>query len=64
MSPAAQASSGVTMTCLKGRLDEPLSHDNLFHSVLGLMDVTTALYQRPLDFFSACVGADKATAVR
>ena len=56
LSPQAQARRGASMECLKGRLDEPLSHDNLFHSVLGLAGVTTALYQRPLDLFSACAG--------
>ncbi len=28
----------------------PLSHDNLFHSVLGLLDIRTRVYDRRLDF--------------
>jgi lipid A ethanolaminephosphotransferase len=31
-----------------------LSHDNLFHSVLGLMDVQTSVYQQALDMFQPC----------
>ncbi len=30
------------------------SHDNLFHTVLGLLDVETSLYQPALDVFSNC----------
>jgi lipid A ethanolaminephosphotransferase len=31
-----------------------LTHDNLFHSVLGLMDVQTSAYQPKLDLFRVC----------
>jgi lipid A ethanolaminephosphotransferase len=31
--------------------DDPYSHENLFHSFLGLFDVQTALYQPGLDLF-------------
>jgi lipid A ethanolaminephosphotransferase len=44
----------VSTRCLQAQRDKPLSHDNLFHSVLGLMSVKTAVYQRELDFFAAC----------
>jgi lipid A ethanolaminephosphotransferase len=27
----------------------PLSHDNLFHTLLGLMDIETELYNKDLD---------------
>jgi lipid A ethanolaminephosphotransferase len=33
-----------------------LSHDKLFHSVLGLMAVKTTVYQRERDLFAACEG--------
>lgn len=39
---------------LHGRQAEPLSHDNLFHSVLGLLDVTTAARDAQLDLFDGC----------
>ena len=40
--------------CLGKRLDEPLSHDNLFHTVLGLMGVQTTVYQAALDLVQPC----------
>ena len=48
---------GIDTACLGGRLDEPLSHDNLYHSVLGLLDVTTPTYRRELDAFAPCRNA-------
>ena len=32
----------------------PFSHDNLYHSLLGLLDVTTPTYRRELDAFAPC----------
>jgi len=40
--------------CLRGRRDERLSHDNLYHSVLGLVDVATPTYDARLDVWSRC----------
>jgi lipid A ethanolaminephosphotransferase len=37
---------------LKARAREPLSHDNYFHTVLGMMDVETAIYDPALDIVS------------
>jgi lipid A ethanolaminephosphotransferase len=37
---------------LASRRTEPCSHDNLFHSVLGLLDVHTSAYRQELDLFS------------
>jgi len=48
------ARSRIDAGCLRGRLDEAFSHDNLYHSVLGLLDVTTPTYDRRLDIWSAC----------
>ncbi len=31
------------------------SHDNLFHTVLGLFNVTTPVYDKSLDIFSGCI---------
>jgi lipid A ethanolaminephosphotransferase len=45
--------------CLRRRLDGPLSHDHLYHSVLGLLDVTTPTYDRRLDIWSACERRDE-----
>jgi lipid A ethanolaminephosphotransferase len=48
------ARRGLDGACLRRSLDLPLSHDNLYHSVLGLLDVTTPTYRRELDAFAAC----------
>ncbi|MEM5491837.1 phosphoethanolamine--lipid A transferase [Hoeflea sp. AS16] len=45
---------GVTTACLQGQADEPVSHDNLFHTVLGLMDVEAAHYDAALDITTGC----------
>jgi lipid A ethanolaminephosphotransferase len=31
-----------------------VSHDNFFHSVLGLLDVQTKTYRAGLDIFAGC----------
>ncbi|MDE1994077.1 MAG: phosphoethanolamine--lipid A transferase [Rhizobiaceae bacterium] len=58
-----RASSGVDMACLKAGADAPHSHDNLFHSVLGLMDVATKVYDPSLDLFAACRGKPNTVAL-
>ena len=45
---------GLDQSCMKARSTEPLSHDNLFHSVLGLMSVMTKVYDPALDFSVSC----------
>ena len=55
LSPALQARSGVTTACLQREwAHQRLSHDNYFHSVLGLLDVHTSVYQDSLDAFATC----------
>jgi lipid A ethanolaminephosphotransferase len=54
LSPAMQQRSGVQTACLNTHTQMPLTHDNLFHSVLGLMDVQTSAYQPELDVFRVC----------
>ena len=56
LSSSFEQLSRVSTRCLQAQRDKPLSHDNVFHSVLGLMAVKTAAYQRELDFFAACEG--------
>lgn len=56
LSPGFEQLSRVSTRCLQNQRDKPLSHDNLFHSVLGLMAVKTSVYQRELDFFATCEG--------
>jgi lipid A ethanolaminephosphotransferase len=54
LSPAFERDSGVSMQCLRARVDERITHDDLFHSVLGLMQVSTSVYRRGLDTYAAC----------
>ncbi|MDZ5604757.1 phosphoethanolamine--lipid A transferase [Pseudomonas sp. RP23018S] len=54
LSPSYQKSTGLDMTCLEHDRDTPLSQDNLFHSMLGLLNVQTQAYKPALDLFSGC----------
>jgi lipid A ethanolaminephosphotransferase len=54
LSADMQRRTGIRNNCLAGQAQTPLSHDNLFHSVLGLMDVNTRAYIPALDLFRAC----------
>jgi len=49
------ANRGVDLNCLNER--ERTSHDHLFSSVLGLMQVQTEVYDRGHDVFSGCAGS-------
>lgn len=59
LSPAMQAAARLPMDCLQRDRDRPLSHDHLFHSVLGLADVRTQAYRPALDFWASCAGASR-----
>ncbi len=45
---------GLQSTCLKNKRDMPLTHDHYFHSVLGLLGISTEVYQAPLDVHADC----------
>ncbi|MEN3792355.1 phosphoethanolamine--lipid A transferase [Fulvimarina sp. MAC3] len=45
---------GLDASCIEASRAETLSHDNLFHSVLGLMSVATEVYDPALDFAASC----------
>jgi len=40
--------------CLRTQADKPAAHDNLFHTVLGLLDVRTAVRNDTLDLTAVC----------
>jgi len=46
--------AAVDKNCLKSKQDHPVSQDNIFHTMLGYMDITTSHYQSELDLFSSC----------
>lgn len=54
LSPGMAADRNIAPGCLRQRAGMPASHDDLFHSVLGLLEVRTALYDRNHDVFSGC----------
>jgi lipid A ethanolaminephosphotransferase len=50
------ASMGLDRACLaKQATGQSHSHDNFFHSILGMMNVTTSVYDPALDVFRACI---------
>lgn len=53
-SDSYQQDFGLDTGCLARLSDAPLSQDNLFHSMLGLLQVRTEVYQRSLDMFASC----------
>ncbi len=59
LSADMQAARGINVACVAKEKDDAVSHDNLFHSVLGLLDIRTSLYQPDLDLFSRCQTAAK-----
>jgi lipid A ethanolaminephosphotransferase len=55
LSPALQARTGVSTACLQQDLRERrITHDAYFHSVLGLLDVRSSVYQPEQDIYAAC----------
>lgn len=56
LSSSLTSTGDVNARCVRGRADEQYSHDNLFHSVLGLLNVRTAAYRSEQDLFDGCRG--------
>jgi lipid A ethanolaminephosphotransferase len=42
------------LDCLRARAAQPAQHDHLFHTLLGLLDVSTSLYAPALDLAHDC----------
>ena len=53
-SEGAAGSTGVDTACLQRRAAQPAAHDHLFHTLLGLTDVKTALYEKDWDLAKDC----------
>ncbi|MBV7297451.1 phosphoethanolamine transferase [Enterovibrio paralichthyis] len=53
-SPGFDEDKGLDKQCLQSNTGKPYSQDNLFHSLLGLMDVKTNAYDGKMDIFSPC----------
>ena len=56
-SDSYQKSFSVDTHCLQLSREKPLSQDNLFHSMLGLLEVNSKVYNPELDMFAGCRGA-------
>ncbi|MDQ0121219.1 lipid A ethanolaminephosphotransferase [Pseudomonas lini] len=56
-SDSYQKSFSVDTHCLQLSREEPLSQDNLFHSMLGLLEIHSKVYNQDLDLFAGCRGA-------
>jgi lipid A ethanolaminephosphotransferase len=39
----------LDIDAIKEKTEVPLSHDNLFHTILGLMNIETEVYQQDMD---------------
>ena len=53
-SPGFAPRIGLDTACLAQRAREPAAHDHLFHTVLGLLDVRTALHEPAWDLTAGC----------
>jgi lipid A ethanolaminephosphotransferase len=54
MSEGYRRRAGIDAACLQGRRSAPLSHDNLFHTVMGALGLRNARYSAALDLLAAC----------
>lgn len=45
---------GIDENCLKEKLSNKYSHDNIFHSFLGLFNIDSSYYNANLDIFKDC----------
>ncbi len=59
LSPGMAADRGIDMGCMRQNLAAPASHDNLFSSVLGLMQVSSSVYTPGQDLFAPCMAVTR-----
>jgi len=53
-SDAYKNAFGLDPACLDSRAKQPATHENMFHTILGMMDITTSEKSAGLDVVSAC----------
>lgn len=53
-SPGYAKSFGLDLACMHQRARQPASHDNVFHSILGLLDVRTEVRDPSMDLSATC----------
>lgn len=54
LSDGMQASRGTDLQCLRRRASQPADHDNLFHTLVGMMEVRAEPYQASHDLLAGC----------
>jgi lipid A ethanolaminephosphotransferase len=59
LSPAFEARSRISTSCLRGRSAQRLTHDHYFHSVLGMLEVQTSVYKPALNLFDPCTAGHR-----
>jgi lipid A ethanolaminephosphotransferase len=55
LSESYKSDFGINEQCLRQKADGSYSHDNLFHSLLGMLNISTADYDKSLDIFADCL---------
>lgn len=53
-SPGFARRQGIDLGCLRHVADEPASHDNVFPTVLGMLQVRTGIYEPKFDLLHGC----------
>ena len=54
LSEAYKSQFKINSECLARQASSQLSHDNIFHSILGLMNIQTTLRKNDMDIFAQC----------
>lgn len=54
MSPGFASSFGVNKDCMSKLANTPVSQDNLFHSILGMLQIESKHYDKSLDLSAGC----------
>lgn len=54
LAPGYEKRAGLRPGCLRSRSAEPISHDNLYHTVLGVMAYATQVYGAQRNFLATC----------
>jgi len=56
-SDAYKKAFGLSQACMDARAKQPATHENMFHTVLGMMDINTSERNPDLDLVSTCRAA-------
>ena len=54
LSDSYRADFSLNADCLRAQAAKPVAHDHLFHTVLGLLNVQTGIYERGYDIAATC----------